>query len=143
MIKTSLCLIPLVLFACEETGSPVGAEGVIPSASCYTYASPRDTVRLSITDLQGNTRGTLRYALGEKDRNTGTFEGEWSGDTLYANYTFQSEGVESVREVAFLRRGDHLIEGYGPANSEGTGFAAGSKLRFPGQMELTRTDCDN
>ena len=143
MIKAFLSLIPLVLFACDETGSPVGTDGVIPSASCYTYASPRDTVSLSVTDLQGNTRGTLRYALAEKDRNTGTFEGEWSGDTLYANYTFQSEGVESVREVAFLRRGDHLIEGYGPVNSEGTAFAAGSKLRFPGQMELTRTDCDN
>ena len=143
MIKASLCLIPLVLFACDETGSPVGTDGVIPSASCYTYASPRDTVRLSITDLQGNTLGTLRYALAEKDRNTGTFEGEWSGDTLYANYTFQSEGVESEREVAFLRRGNHLTEGYGPVNSEGTGFAARNKLNFPGQIELTRTECDD
>lgn len=35
------------------------------------------------------------------------------GDTLLAAYTFQSEGTESVREVAFVRRGPAFVEGYG------------------------------
>ncbi|MGB3800602.1 MAG: hypothetical protein WA952_12380 [Lewinella sp.] len=136
-------LLPLLLLSCNETTTPTGEEEVVDSATCYSFVDDRDAVMLSLTDLQGNTRGMLDYALAEKDRNTGTLEGAWKGDTLYANYTFQSEGVESQREVAFLRRGDQLVEGYGPVNADGTGFASRDSLEFSGQMPLTVTDCDN
>nr|GFC68635.1 hypothetical protein [Tanacetum cinerariifolium] len=37
------------------------------------------------------------------------------GDTLVADYTFQSEGTTSIRQVVFLRRDIGFIEGFGPA----------------------------
>ena len=36
-----------------------------------------------------------------------------SDNMIVANYTFQSEGMMSVREVAFSIRNDSLFEGYG------------------------------
>ncbi|WP_116106041.1 hypothetical protein [Lewinella sp. IMCC34191] len=130
-------------FACNETTTPAAEDEVGESASCYTYAGQGDTVKLSLTDPQGNTRGTLDYALAEKDRNTGTLEGAWSGDTLFATYTFRSEGQVSDREVAFLRRGDRLVEGYGPVTADGTAFASRDSLEFTGQMPLEVTECTN
>ena len=39
--------------------------------------------------------------------------GELQGDTLFAEYKFKSEGVESVREVAFLIHEVDVQEGAG------------------------------
>ncbi|MEJ7666578.1 MAG: hypothetical protein WKG07_47195 [Hymenobacter sp.] len=57
--------------------------------------------------------GQLVYRYFEKDQTGGILRGTLHGDTLRADYTFQSEGRESVREVAFLRRGTGWVEGYG------------------------------
>jgi hypothetical protein len=81
---------------------------------CYAYETATDTVRLSFTRSGENVTGELGYRLREKDRNTGTLTGTMRGDTLLADYTFGSEGIESVREVAFLFRDGRVVEGYGP-----------------------------
>ncbi len=62
--------------------------------------------------------GELVYDYFEKDKNTGTIKGEMKGDTLFAEYIFMSEGINSVREVAFLQKGDDLIEGYGDVEEQ-------------------------
>ncbi|WP_116126770.1 hypothetical protein [Lewinella sp. IMCC34183] len=142
----------LLLFAACADGSEmeknipgVGAEGNRPpsGAGCYAYAGKGGTVDLYLTDTDGKVTGTLDYALDEKDANTGTFDGRWRGDTLIGEYAFESEGRESVREVAFLKRGDRLIEGYGPQNATGTAFADRSRLAFTSTMPLLRFDCED
>lgn len=92
-----------------------------PSArQCYAYETATDTVRLSFTRAGEAVTGELDYRLREKDSNTGTLTGTMRGDTLLAEYTFGSEGIESVREVAFLFRDGRVVEGYGPvAQREG------------------------
>jgi hypothetical protein len=70
-------------------------------------------VRLTLAATQPTVTGQLSYRYFEKDRNEGTIRGAMHGDTLRAEYTFQSEGVASVREVAFVRRGTGFVEGYG------------------------------
>ena len=57
--------------------------------------------------------GTLSYKFYQKDSNKGEFEGTLKGDTLLADYTFMSEGTQSVRQVVFLIKGETAIEGYG------------------------------
>ncbi|MEO8794991.1 MAG: hypothetical protein ABI390_05955 [Daejeonella sp.] len=91
----------------EVTDSPDSISG------CYSYSKNNDLVSLSIKDTAGIIIGNLAYNIYEKDSNTGTINGKMKGDTLLADYTFQSEGTESVRQVAFLRSGKNFQEGFG------------------------------
>ena len=142
-----LLLLPLllVLAACGDDGDipGVGEAGdrMPRKARCYGYDANGSTVDLYLTDTDGRVEGTLDYALAEKDANTGDISGHWRGDTLYATYTFQSEGRESTREVAFLAQGDRLIEGYGPVSADGTAFTDRTRLTFDPQMPLQLTEC--
>ena len=108
---------------------------------CFTYNDRGDTIRLVLTSGAGEVNGTLVYALAEKDRNYGTLRGAWRGDTLLADYTFNSEGSQSQREVAFLRRGRSLVDGYGPLTDDGRAFTSRGSLKFPGDLPLAATAC--
>jgi hypothetical protein len=112
------------------------------SVECYTYQVNRDTVYLRL-DIDGTkARGDLRYMLFEKDRNNGTINGEMKGDTLFAEYTFNAEGTKSVREVAFLKKGDRFVEGYGDVEEKNGQmvFKDRSRISF-GTMVLAKTEC--
>jgi hypothetical protein len=68
------------------------------SDECYSGSIKKDTILMNLT-IKGNevTNGKLSYKFYEKDKNQGTLVGELKGDTLFADYTFMSEGVSSVR----------------------------------------------
>lgn len=82
---------------------------------CYSSVMGQDTMLLQLKTTGPEVTGNLTYNFYEKDDNQGTIRGEMRGDTLLADYTFQSEGTESVRQVAFLKKGDGFVEGYGDA----------------------------
>ncbi|NDP28721.1 MAG: hypothetical protein GZ087_15055, partial [Flavobacterium sp.] len=84
------------------------------SEECYLGILKKDTVSMSLS-IKGNqlSSGKLNYKFFEKDKNEGSLIGEMKGDTLFADYTFMSEGVSSVRQVAFLKKGNTYLEGYG------------------------------
>jgi hypothetical protein len=95
-------------------GSPGSGRGELRSGTvCYAGAVGADSIRLTVTHMGPAVKGELAYRPAEKDRSRGTLSGMMHGDTLLAHYTFQSEGTESVRQVAFLLRGDSALEGYG------------------------------
>ena len=109
---------------------------------CYSYAKNLDTVSLAINVKGSDVKGELIYNLHEKDRNSGKLEGKMMGDTLFAYYTFNSEGVESIRQVAFLKKGNSFVEGYGESE-EVLGkmvFKNGIALNFSG-TELHESIC--
>jgi hypothetical protein len=108
--------------------------------SCYLHVSDKDTVKVTITYDQQSVRGALTYNLYEKDGSIGDFQGRMIGDTILAQYTFQSEGVKSVREVAFLKKNATLVEGFAPMDESGTHFANRAELDFAG-IVLTEVDC--
>ena len=81
--------------------------------SCYQYYSVKDTVKLEVVKNENSISGTLRIKHFGKDENIGTFTGVMKQDTLVADYTFMSEGVTSVRQIAFFKRNNTLVEGYG------------------------------
>ncbi|KKN46648.1 hypothetical protein LCGC14_0671010 [marine sediment metagenome] len=83
----------------------------------------------------------LTYALAEKDKNTGTYKGEFNDGKLIGTYTFQSEGVESKRQVAFMLSDDQLIEGYGELNEDGSLFKDVNTVNYSSTMPLSKTDC--
>jgi len=110
---------------------------------CYTYIKDRDTANLTFMSSGNITTGELTYRLFEKDRNKGIIKGEMRGDTLVADYTFNSEGIESVRQVAFLKKGDQLLEGYGDVEQKDhkTVFKNISSLSFGRSIIFNKTDC--
>jgi hypothetical protein len=82
--------------------------------TCYAYIKDKDTVSLSLIIAGNAVAGNLNYNFYEKDKNAGTIAGIIKGDTIIADYTFQSEGTTSYRQIAFIKKGDQLLEGYGP-----------------------------
>ena len=138
-------------FACNNRNSDSGSSdtsmpkktGESPSR-CYAYLNNRDTVRLQLAMDGRNASGDLTYQFWEKDRNTGTILGRMQGDTLVADYTFSSEGGESVREVRFVKHDDILVEGIGDME-ELNGklvYKDPGSIRYMGGLVLKKVDCD-
>lgn len=110
---------------------------------CFAYLNNNDSVLLSLTINGKWATGKLLYALYEKDKNEGSIKGQFYGDTLLADYTFFSEGVRSVRQVVFLRKGNVFQEGYG-SMKENNGrllFSHLSEIYFTGNVLLLPVDC--
>ena len=65
------------------------------------------------------------------------------GDTLLAEYIFKSEGITSIREVAFLKQDDSFVEGYGDVEEQygKMVFKNRSALSFTGKV-LHKVDCN-
>ncbi len=108
---------------------------------CYIYNENGSMVNMEITKTDNPVEGNLTYAYAEKDKNTGTFKGEFNDDKLVGTYTFQSEGVESKRQVAFMLKDNQLVEGYGELNEDGTMFKDVNAVNYASAMPLTKTDC--
>jgi hypothetical protein len=110
---------------------------------CYRKQSGSDTVLLQLSISGEKVTGTLYINYSGKDKNSGTLQGRFRNDTLISDYTFQSEGKASVREVAFIRKGDSLVEGFGEIEERNGKmvFKNASQLRFPQKMSLVKAVC--
>ncbi|MCE6992362.1 hypothetical protein [Dyadobacter sp. CY323] len=97
----------------SESGSVV-VDTSGEKSGCFAYTENRDSAFLHMDQNDSIVTGELAYMLFEKDSNNGKIEGYMSGDTLFAKYTFQSEGTESMREVVFLKQDNSWTEGFGP-----------------------------
>jgi hypothetical protein len=106
------------------------------------YDQNNTRIELTLQLIKKKASRTIEYALAKKDRNTGTFEGTFENNILIADYTFQSEGKKSVRQIAFQLQDDQLVEGYGEVTADGTKFIDISKIRFNSIMPLTKTNCN-
>ncbi len=128
-------MLALLCFACNSPNSGQSADTkgeAKPSDECYLYTVNNDNLYLHL-HFSGNTvTGDMAYHFASKDSNKGTITGEMHGDTLFGVYTFQSEGVTSEREIAFMRVGKNITEGYGPVEDKDgkMQFMDKSKLEF-------------
>lgn len=108
----------------------------------YLYEKNGDTVSLQLTVVENKASGNLIYSFKEKDKNTGTFVGEFKEDLLLVDYTFLSEGVSSVRQVAFKIGKSTATEGYADME-EINGklvFKDVKKLQFNEKMILKKSN---
>ncbi|MFH6997034.1 hypothetical protein ACHRVZ_03820 [Flavobacterium sp. FlaQc-57] len=124
---------------------PMEAEVAEPAGDqCYAWKSNGSVIEMSFNiNSHQEVNGKLIYNIVGKDKNEGTLIGNMKGDTLIADYTFNSEGVSSVREVAFLQRGGAFIEGYGDVvtTNDKVIFKDKTKLKFDQKNTLTKIDC--
>src|SRR5690606_7044904 len=103
----------------------------------------KDSVNMSV-HINGKTvTGKLAYRLYEKDSNTGTIQGTITGDTLFAEYRFLSEGISSIREVVFLKKENKWVEGFGnmEENNGRMIFKNRSSLQFNSNIILAELPC--
>jgi hypothetical protein len=111
--------------------------------SCYAWIKNRDTVDMKLNVDGEEVTGQLNYRWYEKDKSLGTFSGEMNGDTLIAEYIFDSEGMRSVREIVFLKKDNKFYQGTGEMAEKGSKvmFLDKSKLDFSNDIVLDATDC--
>lgn len=122
-----------------DTGTSGPAE---TTSECYENINGKDTVFLSLFSEAKVITGSLMYNYYEKDKNSGAIKGNMYGDTLIAEYVFNSEGNTSIREVAFLKQDSKFVEGYGDVEEKNDKlvFKNRNSLKFTGKP-LTKVDC--
>lgn len=139
-----LAMLPAFAIVLYASCSGNRNEGSETAVSCYAYSTPDDSIMLRLSQRGAAVDGELTYYLREKDANRGTIVGTMKNDTLFAEYTFQSEGVTSIREIAFIRRGDALVEGFGEVEERNGKFVfIDRSLITPNEnVVLQRIDCN-
>jgi hypothetical protein len=125
---------PVVGFA---TGKPFVLAG------CYTMIFKKDTTTLSLAVKDTLVSGKLAYHIWEKDKNTGTIKGKLQDSLIIADYTFQSEGTTSVREVIFKIKDSTLVEAFGDVaeRDHKLVFSNPSRLQYMDQSPFVKIDC--
>lgn len=153
-MKKVLIIVPIALlfFSCNQNRSPIklGEKDIQNSIEkeiakdqligLYSFHGNGNSIEFEITEAGDQVIGKLIYLLAEKDKNTGTFKGTLYGNKLIGDYLFQSEGIESTRQIAFELKGDQLIEGYGLMNEEGDAFKDTSKINYSSSMPLIKNE---
>ncbi len=143
-----LALIGLSLLSCKKNEEPnVEATPEPPKEEtvadeCYEFVEGKDTIQAHLMLRGENVTGDMAYKFFEKDKSSGPVVGTIKGDTLLVEYTFQSEGMQSVREVAFLRSENTLTEGLGEIEEKDGKVILKNKqqLQFAGTV-LNKVPC--
>lgn len=133
----------VMLFACGSNTQTENRRKDV-GTKCYRYADERDSIRMSFQQENNLILGELSYRFFEKDKNDGSIRGVVLGDTIFAEYTFYSEGKESVREVAFLKKDSVLMEGFGETTTlnDKQVFVNKKTLQYDSKIFLSEVACD-
>lgn len=87
------------------------------SVSCYKAVYENDTIELKINTLKdGKVSGNMVMKMFAMSEKVGSIDGEFRGDTLFADYSFiqgQNKKTTFKNPLAILKRGDTLILGNG------------------------------
>lgn len=115
----------------------------IPLDGCYKMIFNADTATLRLNVIDSFVTGDLSYNLVAKDRNDGSIKGVIRDSLIIADYTFRSEGMMSVRQVAFKIYGTTLIEGHGELNTKTDTFRFKdvNNLTFQKERPFVKTPC--
>lgn len=110
---------------------------------CYEMVFKHDSAQLNLTVQDTTVSGQLTYNLYQKDKNTGTIRGVLRDTIIDADYTFQSEGMQSVREVIFKIKNNTLVQAFGDLTEKDGKiiFTDKTKLQFQDSNPFIKTDC--
>ena len=110
---------------------------------CYQFVQMKDTISLSYDQNGANVKGQMQFKNYEKDSSKGDVEGIFAGDTLKLDYTFQSEGTTSVREIYLLKSGNSLQMGIGDMEDKAGKmvFSKPKSVKYIKDIVLVKTEC--
>ena len=110
---------------------------------CYVATLSKDVYTLNIQSQENEqVSGALSFKNFQKDSSSGTFVGTYNNDILLGDYSFNSEGMSSVLQVAFKKSENGFIRGFGDMDSTGTRFADVANLTYDdSQVFKVSNDC--
>jgi hypothetical protein len=113
------------------------------ATGCYSMIASRDSSFMQINSKGSLITGSLSYNFFQKDRNDGTVQAELNGDVLSGWYLFRSEGVMSVRQVAWKIKGTELWPATGEMMERGDTmmFVDEGKIRFDSAHVFKKVAC--
>jgi len=128
----------------NENTKSTDAQNAAVAKECYEMTNVNDSVFVQLNINNSEVNGTMFTQFAGKDQNNGTFTGTMIGDTLLADYTFTSEGMQSVRQVAFLKKGNQLVQGFGEIRDQDGKmvFRNKAQLNFDAKMTLNKVACN-
>ena len=106
----------------QDTATAVRIKTPTPDnnvSGCYRHTRGRDTLLVQLVQNGGRLAGRMRFDNYQIDGSMGTVTGNVSGDTLFLWYDFLSEGMRSVREMIFMKKGEDLMMAEGPFTLRG------------------------
>jgi hypothetical protein len=112
-------------------------------AGCYQMTIKKDSAFLDLNLNDTIVTGKLTFNFFEKDKNSGTLKGVLRNEQIFADYTFKSEGVTSVREIILQIKDGTLLQAYGDLK-EANGklvFADRNKLQYQRANPFIKVDC--
>ncbi|MGN7783580.1 hypothetical protein ACTJIJ_03605 [Niabella sp. 22666] len=144
-----------ILFACnsapqqsdgpsKDSTAAVMADKAEPVAGeqCYLFVAAKDTYALKLNIIDTSVKGTAAFKNFEKDSNHGTVEGSVDGDIIRLWYNFQSEGMNSVRELYLKKEGDKLVSGTSnEASRADTAYVPDAKAVVYNGPVYIKSDC--
>ncbi len=87
---------------------------------CYQANLGKDVYKLTIdSENNGEVAGSLSFKNYQKDSSSGSFVGTYANEMLVGDYEFDSEGMHSIRQVAFKKVDTGFQEGFGDVAMEG------------------------
>jgi hypothetical protein len=112
-------------------------------AGCYEMTMKRDTATLSLQVTDTVVSGRLRYDWNEKDGNVGTIQGVLRDSLIIAHYTFESEGLISMREVIFKIEDQTLLQGFGELEDRNGAyvFSNPAQVQYMKSTPFIKVDC--
>ena len=148
MKNTSIIALSLIVFAScntekKQESTTKTQVKTTQTETCYQHTKDSSTIRLNVIINDNMITGNLTYDYYQKDKSKGTIKGQLKSDTLFADYTFMSEGVESVREVVFIKTANGWVEGYGEIDDKDgkVVFKNRNKITFDNNVVLKETAC--
>lgn len=122
---------------------PADTSGTDDIRGCYVATLGKDVYSLKIASQDGEkVAGTLVFKNFEKDSSYGTFVGTYRDGILLGDYSFNSEGMDSVIETMFKRIGTDFRRGFGEMDSSGTNFRDLNTVTYdPNQTFKSVSDC--
>ena len=118
------------------------------SVQCYKALYQKDTIELKINTLEnGKITGDMVMKFFNMSKKVGKIAGEFSGDTLFASYTFiqgTNDKITYKNPMAFLKRGNELILGNGKIQTTmgASYFVKGTPIDFERvKFKFTTIDC--
>lgn len=116
--------------------------------NCFIAVDGKDTANLKIKTLDnGKVTGALVINYLDKGKNDGLLEGKFSGDTLFADYTFKIGKTNPTvykNPLAFLKKDGKMILGVGQieTNLGKSYFVKGKPISFEkGRFTFSPQDC--
>ncbi len=116
----------------------------LPSpAGCHKMVIEKDTAYMSLQESGDSLYGPLEYKRFEKDSNKGIVRLLKRNGRAEGWYYFQSEGMQSVRQIIFKMSGDSLSEGYGEIMMKGDTalFKYPQALQFEEKHSFVKVNC--